>query len=115
MDIESVNQVIDKLAEKLSLPAGKMMELLPAVGIRSVVECLFGVVVLVVGILCCRRAIKQLEEDNYDIDNKCAVMVIVGSVFIFLGGIFAFLSASDTVLWVYNPQAWALSYIFGKL
>ena len=58
---------------------------------------------------------KQLEEDNYDIDNKCAVMVIVGSVFIFLGGIFAFLSASDTVLWVYNPQAWALSYIFGKL
>ena len=54
-----VNAVIDHIADKLAVPSAKLMELLPALGVRDVIiggGLLFCWIVLVIALVLCVRA-----------------------------------------------------------
>lgn len=104
MDTNTVNAVIDHLAEKMAVPSAKLMELLPQIGIADAM--VFGIAVTVtlialfVGILGAR----------WGNDGVCIVSSIVGII----AGFLAIAAFADAVLWLYSPEAWALNYMLSK-
>lgn len=104
MDTNTVNAVIDHLAEKMAVPSAKLMELLPQIGIVDAM--VFGIAVTVtlialfVGILGAR----------WGNDGVYIVSSIVGII----AGFLAIAAFADAVLWLYSPEAWALNYMLSK-
>ena len=105
MHTNTVNAVIDHLAEKMAVPSAKLMELLPQIGMVDAM--VFGIaatvtlIALFVWILGAHRGY----------DGVCIVSSIVGII----AGFLAIVAFADAVLWLYSPEAWALKYILGKL
>lgn len=102
-----VNAVIDHLADKLAIPAGKMMELLPAIGIKSVTMTVAGLIGVVVGGLLSLWG-AWVEDEFFKIlliTSGCCMAIICTIVFM--------VNLTDMVIWLSNPQAWALNYLLG--
>ena len=112
-----VNAVIDKLADKLAVPAGKLMELIPAFGVKLIGGIVVYVLVLVVSALVWCVVFPK----TYEAWNGCegGVLWAVGGAFTLIADVSAvviaifglFCDIPSLMLWLYNPQAWALDYI----
>jgi len=109
MTPEAINQVVDHLANKLSIPAGKLLEMLPRLGYKSVVTVIwFFFTMLVSGILL--MFFIRMYEKNTDSDMSIimvALCAVVASACI-LGMLFML---PDALFWLHDPQAWALDYV----
>lgn len=111
MNPESINSVIDHLANKLVVPVAKLMEVLPNLGFRTAVE--FGLLVAFLGfglflIILGIWATKYLKEDY-----MC--FVIVGGIIVFFSFMVALAVLPDFLLWRNYPEAWALDYVLKML
>lgn len=111
-----VNSVIDKLADKLAVPVGELMKLMPALGVKAFASLITSIVVLIICVSVGVFAIPSIHRAWYEGDNP---LVAVGGVF-FVGMLVVFSicalmgivsDASSVTLWLYNPQAWALDYV----
>ena len=107
-----VNAVIDHIADKLAVPSAKLMELLPALGVRDVIiggGLLFCWIVLVIAlVLCVRAALRKHDSDALFI----ASLFLGGPALVSLP--LVIFNLSDLVLWLYNPEAWAVRYVFNR-
>ena len=111
-----VNAVIDKLADKLAVPAGKLMELLPALGAKTFGTLVMYVVVMAVSIFVVILVLPRTARAWADCDNELyAIGGGVVTILFLLSLVIALVGALDClpscILWLYNPQAWALDYI----
>lgn len=128
-----INAVIDNLSQKLCVPTGKMLELLPALGVREAASFLITFVIfcalLYISYQCCKHGTacrakinKALENGDCDAANRYdaqgKVMAVIGFCAV-VGAVFSFYGLASTlsnlILWFYNPQAWALGYVLDKL
>lgn len=102
MTPEVITATIDALVTKLAIPADKLFEILPRLGVGDMYMTLvFGGLTL----LCLL------------IGGVCA-WIYADKAFLFIGMGFAFIPllitlsfAKDAYLWVTDPEAWALDYI----
>jgi hypothetical protein len=108
-----VNAVIDKLADKLAVPAGKLMELLPAIGIKSVVGCVVATICLLIFVPIFLYATRRVEwnDNGYNGDLPYFLTGIFAAVVSLSSAAILIKTFSGVILWLYNPQAWALDYI----
>lgn len=114
---QDVGFVIDKLADKLAMPAGKLMELLPMIGVRYMWEAagmlLFALAMWVVAVGFWRAGNRKKGPRDEEICVPLyfiSVCVAVFAIFATAGGV---KMASSAAL-LYNPQAWALQYVLDK-
>ena len=112
MNPEAINSVIDNLASKLAIPAGKLMEILPRVGYKTIAPCVilaigscFGICLVILGLY----LISHTQDDDY-----CG-FVFLGAVIIIVCLILSPLFIPDYMLWRYDPEAWALDYVIKVL
>ena len=107
-----VNAVIDKLADKLAVPAGKLMELLPAIGIKSVVVCVVATICLLISVPISFYAIRRVDWNGRVGGDLPYFLTVMFATVVSLSSATVLIKAfSGAILWLYNPQAWALDYI----
>jgi hypothetical protein len=113
-----VNAVIDKLADKLAVPAGKLMELIPALGVKLIGAIFVYIGVLAVSALVFCVVFPRTYEAWTEVYSGSSLWA-VGGVFAIIAVLMAvamaifglFCDIPNLILWFYNPQAWALDYI----
>lgn len=107
MNPETINSVIDNLANKLAVPAGKLMEVLPRLGYGKMTIVTTEVIFLCVG-LCffLLGLIKKIDNTSLP---KIGVAIIIISL-LFLAFDFA-----NLLFWLHDPEAWALDYMLKML
>lgn len=102
MTPEVITATIDALVTKLAIPADRLFEILPRLGVGDMYMTLvFGVLTLLILLIM----------------GVCA-WIYADKAFLFLGIAVAFIPlmitlsfAKDAYLWITDPEAWALDYI----
>ena len=108
-----VNAVIDHIADKLAVPSAKLMELLPALGMRDVV---IGGVFLVGWLVCAALLITAWRAARRRDDKDLLFFIALfggGPMLVILP--LMVIKIADLALWLYSPEAWAVRYVFNNL
>ena len=98
--------IIDQLAEKLAVPAGQLLTLLPQLAIRDVAELFLDVLLVAIGVMLIFLSYKLRKQDMPN-----PPLAVSGGGLCAIGVIFITCDFSTGVLAITNPQAWALDYI----
>lgn len=108
-----VNAVIDHIADKLAVPSAKLMELLPALGMRDVV---IGGVFLVGWLVCAALLIAgwRATRRRDDKDSLFFIALFGGGPMLIILPLVV-IKIADLALWLYSPEAWAVRYVFNHL
>jgi len=109
MTPEAINQVVDHLADKLAIPTGKLLEILPRLGYKSVVTVIWCFFTMLVSGILLMFFIRMYEKhtDSDMLIIMVALCAVVASACI-LGMLFML---PDALFWLHDPQAWALDYV----
>jgi len=111
MNPEAINSVIDNLANKLAVPAAKLMEVLPNLGFKTAVE--FGLLVAFLGFGLFLIILGILATRYFKEDFMC--FVVMGGIIVLVSFMIAPAVLPDFLLWRNYPEAWALDYMFKML
>ena len=107
-----VNAVIDHIADKLAVPSAKLMELLPALGVRDVV---IGGVLLAGWLLCAAILVAGWRAARRKDDKDLPFFVaLFGGVPMLIALLPVIAKVGDLALWLYSPEAWAVRYVFNR-
>ena len=112
MNPEAVNSVIDNLASKLAIPVGKLMEVLPRVGYKTVAP--FAILAVAFGLGICLMVLGVYLMARFN-DDEWASIVFFGSGIIIVCLILSTMFIPDYMLWRHDPEAWALDYVLKML
>ena len=114
MNVNDINALIDNLAKKFEVPANKLMELAPQLG---VIEVINTCILLLVGILLGSIVIfyiymaykhKELMDGENPISALLFILIMIsGSSSIFCI-VLTFINLPSVLVWFYNPQLWLL-------
>lgn len=109
-----VNAVIDHIADKLAVPSAKLMELLPAMG---VVTLLKAVCFALIGGFAVYKLIKFSRTIWRETRDEVGRFLGAGICALVAGLIFVCLVdwVAAAALWLYSPEAWAVRYVFNNL
>ena len=112
MTAADVNIVIEKICEKLELPAQKGFEYMTMFGVRELVMAaasVIGIALLAVmgrGFFNASQKGKRALEDVY-----AAASIMCTLVAVLLSWMFFFTVLPDVVLYYRSPEAWAVRYL----
>lgn len=113
MNPESINSVIDHLADKLAIPTGQLMAMLPRLGYKSAVTVIwFFFAMIVSGILTMFFLHIYKKYPDSDTSVMLTVLFAVVTSVCLLGTI---LLLPEALFWLHDPQAWALDYVLKML
>jgi len=112
MNPEAINSVIDNLASKLAVPAGKLMEVLPRLGYKTFTPCVMLAIGFCMGI--CLVVVGVYLVSGFENDSWCG-FVIWGFGIMIICLILSVLFLPDYLFWRHDPEAWALDYMLNML
>ena len=112
MSPEAINSVIDNLASKLAIPVGKLMEVLPRIGYKTVAPLVILSVAFGLGICLMVLGIYLMARFN---DDYWANIMFLGLGIIIVCLILSPMFFPGYMLWRHDPEAWALDYMFKML
>lgn len=102
MTPEVITATIDALVTKLAIPADKLFEILPRLGVGDMyMTLIFGgltLMILLIGGVCTR-----IYKDKG--------FMLMAAFFALFPLLLTLTFAKDAYLWVTDPEAWALDYI----
>lgn len=107
------NLIIDQIADKLAVPAEKLMSAVPYFVIHNVMGMIFDIIILVslvFGMKFFGRKYTEAEE-NHDDCFGWVMAIFVCIVVIFIMSIALYLDISSVFLWIANKDAWSVKYI----
>lgn len=119
MDAEGINSIIDNIALKLKVPAEKLIETIPSFAIMNIAMLCLGIFLLFLAVVMIPVAIKIAKREEeyrrnthwtntlYLSDGIGWAIAPIAAVSLILIG----MNLGSVVLWLYNPQAWAVKYI----
>ena len=114
-----INSVIDHLADKLAVPAGKLMEIVPQMGVKDLASAVVAAVCIVASLLAMWLGVRLIIkgcEDNGDLNFCVGTMsALGGAIAAVISAVAFFANVGDAILWLYSPQAWAVKYIIDLL
>ena len=119
---ENVNMIIDKLAEKLQVPAevlwGALLKQAPIDGVISIIISLLVVILLPISGYFLYKVIHKIAilegESKYDEQPKyigLSIVLSIIAIIFFFGSMVAALELSDNLAGIINPEYWALKEI----
>ena len=116
MDATQINSVIDHLAEKLAIPVGKLMEIIPRLGLKNGYNLLVSLVVMAICIGLLIAFIYYGRESYVDFDEP-GILIVISMLLIAIIGftIYLLVILPDFLFWYSDPEAWSLDYILNHL
>ena len=113
MNPESINSVIDHLAEKLAVPTGQLMAMLPRLGYKDLYALITVIIFFGVSVALCavfvNIAIKNCNESIWILPVSITGVVALTALAIFL------IEFPNILFWLHDPQAWAFDYVLKML
>lgn len=114
MDVNTINSVIDNIAEKLAVPSAQIVEALSKIGIKYTIITIMLLISIIPISLCWYSLIRASSKSEADLDDFCAYLFLILFVIsLILIGALAYMTF-ESIFWVISPKAWALNYILSK-
>ena len=101
--------VIDRIAEKLQIPAEQLLVIIPMIGVKFVIKSILSAAVFAFS---CYKLTKLINACTDDFNPDDAIKLVAYGLMLLMSGGVLFLSITNAILWIYDKNVWAVSYIF---